>query len=247
MKNIIVIPARMASSRLPEKPLAMIEGKSLIQRVYEQTSACHNIHEIIVATDHPKILEHVLSFGGKAMMTSDQHTSGTDRIAEVAQYTEGDIFINVQGDEPFIHPGQINDLLGVFSNPEVSIATQMSVMTDADEIFDFNKVKVVTDIHNKALYFSRQAIPAHRDLPFREWPEKTIYYKHIGIYAFRKKSLLEVSALEQGYLERMESLEQLRWLEYGHTIHCFPTAYESIGVDTPEDLEKAIILAKNMF
>ncbi|MFZ1703962.1 MAG: 3-deoxy-manno-octulosonate cytidylyltransferase [Saprospiraceae bacterium] len=246
MKVVIIIPSRLQSTRLPEKPLAIIEGKSLIHRVYEQALLCRNADEVVVATDHESILNHVVNLGYKAVMTDPFHVSGTDRIAEVAANIDADVFINVQGDEPLIHPNQIDELIDVFRDKHVQIATQMSVIKDENELFDYNKVKVVTDIHHKALYFSRQAIPAHRDLPYKEWFAKTSYYKHVGIYGFRKEVLEQITLLGQGYLEQAESLEQLRWLENGFSIHCFPTDYESIGVDTPEDLQKVSTIVRMM-
>lgn len=238
IKTVIVIPARMHSTRLPEKALADIAGKSLIQRVYEQALRCECAHDVIVATDHVLIFSHLQDLGYNVVMTSPDHSSGTERVAEAAAGIEADVIINVQGDEPMIDPAQIDDLSRVFEDEKVSIATQMSIVKQEADVFDYSKVKVVTDIHHRALYFSRQAIPAHRDLPYRDWPSHSVYFKHVGLYAFRKNTLLEITQLPTGLLEKAESLEQLRWLENGYTVHCFPTEYESIGVDTPEDLEK---------
>lgn len=237
-KTVIVIPARMQSTRLPAKALADIAGKSLIQRVYEQALSCACADEVIVATDHEAILSHMQKLGYKAVMTSPHHTSGTDRVAEAALGFEADVIINVQGDEPLINPVQIDELARAFEDEKVQIATQMSIIQQEADIFDYSKVKVVTDINHRALYFSRQAIPAHRDVPYKEWHINSVYYKHVGLYAFRKKTLLELTNLPTGVLEKAESLEQLRWLEHGYTVYCFPTEHESIGVDTPEDLEK---------
>lgn len=238
IKTVIVIPARMHSTRLPEKALADIAGKSLIQRVYEQALRCACARDVIVATDHALIFSHIQELGYNVVMTSPDHSSGTERVAEAAAGIEADVIINVQGDEPLIDPAQIDDLARVFEDEKVCIATQMSIIKQEADVFDYSKVKVVTDIHHRALYFSRQAIPAHRDLPYRDWPSHSAYFKHVGLYAFRKKTLLEITKLPVGLLEKAESLEQLRWLENGYTVHCYPTEHESIGVDTPEDLEK---------
>ena len=232
----------MASTRLPGKPLEDILGKSLIRRVYEQASRSALAHEVLVATDHPDIYHHVLDFGGKAVMTSEKHISGTDRIGEVAQMSESDIFINVQGDEPLIDPAQIDELISKFDNIEVEIATQKIKIASTEELFDYNIVKVLTTKNDSALYFSRQAIPGHRGIPYRNWIDHAAYYRHVGIYGFRKKTLLELIALQPSSLEIAESLEQLRWLENGYNMHCFETSHTSFGVDTPEDLEKVIHL-----
>lgn len=246
MKSVIIIPSRLHSTRLPEKPLITIEGKTLIQRVYEQALLCRNVADVIVATDENKIYDHLGALGYHVVLTDKNHVSGTDRVAEVAAGTDADIIINVQGDEPLINPLQIEELLEAFKDENVKIASQISLIQDENEIFDFNKVKVVTDINHKTLYFSRQAIPAQRDLPFSEWPDNTNYYKHIGIYGFRRKTLLDITKLEVSYLEKRESLEQLRWLENGFAIHCFPTSYESMGVDTPEDVIKVAAIIRMM-
>jgi 3-deoxy-manno-octulosonate cytidylyltransferase (CMP-KDO synthetase) len=246
MKTVIIIPSRLHSQRLPEKPLADIEGKTMIQRVYEQALLCRNVSEVIVATDEIKIFNHLNSLGYQVVITDKNHVSGTDRVAEVATGTDADVIINVQGDEPLINPLQIEELIDVFKDNNVKIATQMTLIKDQNEVFDFNKVKVVTDINHKTLYFSRQAIPARRDLPFSQWFSSTNYYKHIGMYGFRRDTLLSITKLSPSYLEKMESLEQLRWLEAGFTIHCFPTAFESFGVDTPEDLEKVAAVVRMM-
>lgn len=240
MTAAIIIPARMASTRLPRKPLADILGKSMIERVYKRCKAAKYADEVIIATDHDEILLHAQRFGARAVMTSPLHTSGTDRIGEAALMTDADIIVNVQGDEPLIDPGQIDELIEKFENPEVNIATQKIKMGAEDPLFDYNVVKVVTDLQHRALYFSRQAIPAFRDLPFREWASQTDYYRHVGIYAFRSPTLQALVKLSPTGLERAESLEQLRWLAHGYTIHCFETAFQSQSVDTAEDLEKVI-------
>jgi len=246
MKIALIVPARLHSTRLPEKPLADIAGKSLIIRVVEQGLKCRNITGVWVATDHESIFEHVRQAGYQAVMTSKDHVSGTDRIAEAASSIDADVFINIQGDEPLIHPRQIEDLAAVFQNQDIQIATQMNVIRQPEEVFDYNKVKVVTDIYHKALYFSRQAIPAFRDLPYKDWFAQAVYYKHVGIYAFRKEALLKITQLSTGFLEKAESLEQLRWLENGYHVHCFLTEYESVGVDTQEDLDKVNAIVRMM-
>jgi len=238
MKAVILIPARYASSRLPAKPLADIEGKTLIQRVYEQALKSALASQVVVATDNTEIFNHLTSIGYNVIMTSDTHQSGTDRIAEACQSVDADVVINIQGDEPLIQPEQIDDLIRTFHNPEIQIATQRFKIEQETDIFDYNVVKVVCDKNDRALYFSRQAIPACRDLPYREWMLQTTYFRHIGIYGYRKSILEELTKLPKSALERAEFLEQLRWLEHGYHIHCPETAFHSIGVDTAEDLEK---------
>jgi len=238
MSVVIVIPARLDSSRLPQKPLADIFGKSLIMRVYERASLVKSADDVIVATDHQLIFDHVQNAGGKVILTSPNHVSGTDRVAEVANMIEADIIINVQGDEPLINPNQIEDLIRSFDDEKVCIATQKQLLDLHDDLLNYNIVKVVCNLKNEALYFSRQAIPAFRDLPYREWQSNYNYFRHIGLYGFRKNTLKEITSLPKSPLENTESLEQLRWLDNGYTIHCFETKYDSIGVDTEEDLVK---------
>ncbi len=238
MNAAILIPARYASSRLPAKPLADIEGKTLIQRVYEQAKKSKLASQVAVATDSREIFNHLSSTGAHVIMTSDKHQSGTDRIAEASLSVEADIIINIQGDEPLIQPEQIDDLIRVFTNQEIQIATQRFKIEQETDIFDFNIVKVVCDKNDRALYFSRQAIPACRDFPFRDWMLQTTYFRHIGIYGYRKSVLDAITKLPKSALESVELLEQLRWLENGYNIYCPETTYHSIGVDTAEDLEK---------
>lgn len=247
MKISIIIPSRLASTRLPQKPLADILGQSLIERVYKQASQVQQA-EVIVATDSKAVYNHVLKFGGKVMMTSKSHQSGTDRVAEVAAKLDSDVIINLQGDEPLIDPQQIEELIELMKNANVQIGTQCAQIHDPDMLFDYNVVKVVRDHQNKALYFSRQAIPAIRDQKYEFWMQKTSYYKHIGMYGFKRKALLDIQQLRQSDYEIAESLEQLRWLQHGYTIHCVETKYSSIGVDTPEDLERVRdIVLREMF
>jgi 3-deoxy-manno-octulosonate cytidylyltransferase (CMP-KDO synthetase) len=238
VKTTIIIPSRLASSRLPEKALADIFGKSLIMRVYRQALKSKLADEVIIATDHAKIFDHVSSLGAKVTMTSPNHISGTDRIAEVSSSLDSDIIINLQGDEPLINPIQIDDLIEVMRGENVQIGTQCRLIDDADLLFDYNVVKVVRDFHHRALYFSRQALPAFRDVKYEQWFDKTKYYRHIGLYGFKKDVLTEITKLAPSSYELAESLEQLRWLQNGYSIHCHETMYDSIGVDTPDDLER---------
>lgn len=232
MNILCVIPARYASTRLPGKPLAPIAGKPMIQHVYERASLANRPNTVLVATDHELVYDAVKAFGGKVMLTSPDHPTGTDRLAEVARsYTDADIIINVQGDEPLIAPEVIDQLAAVFDNDgELKMATLATVMDEA-EYNQPSAVKVVTDLCGHALYFSRSLIPYLRNeaaLPV---------YKHIGIYAYRRDFLLHYAALTPTPLEKTESLEQLRALENGHKIKVIITDFKSIGVDTPEDLE----------
>ncbi len=244
MKFICIIPARYASTRFPGKPLAVIHNKTMIQRVYEQAGL--SLSEVWVAADDQRIKEAVEQFGGKVVMTSTEHKSGTDRVAEavknIEQFTgqKFDVVINVQGDEPFIQPEQITAVQKCFDNEKTAIATLVKPITREDEIFDSNKVKAVISNTQKALYFSRSAIPFLRGVPQEEWLNKGKFYKHIGMYAYRKEVLQEITKLPQSALELAESLEQLRWLENGYHIQTEFTYHESIGIDTPKDLEEAL-------
>lgn len=248
MKTSIIIPARLASTRLPEKPLADLFGKSLVQRVYEQALKVDAATDVIIATDHTKIFDHVQGFGGKVVMTATSHVSGTDRIAEVASKIDSDIIINLQGDEPLIHPDQINALIVLMEKPDVAIGTQCQAISSNEQLFDYNIVKVVRDYNDRALYFSRQAIPAFRDKAYKEWMSSTPYFRHIGMYGFKREILNKLTQLSASSYEKVESLEQLRWLQHGFQIHCIETNFQSIGVDTPDDLENVRdILLKGMF
>lgn len=248
MKISIIIPSRLGSTRLPEKPLADIVGRSLIMRVYDQASSARLAHEVIIATDHQKIADHVQEHHGRVIMTSPHHQSGTDRIAEVAVSLDSDFIINLQGDEPLINPVQIDELIFKMIHQNIAIGTQCSEIQYEDELFDFNVVKVVRDVNDKGLFFSRQAIPANRDLPYREWFGKTKYYRHIGMYAFKRDVLIQLTELPQSTYEKAESLEQLRWMQHGYQIHCFETKHRSIGVDTQDDLDLVRdLVLKGMF
>jgi 3-deoxy-manno-octulosonate cytidylyltransferase (CMP-KDO synthetase) len=238
MSVLAVIPARYQSSRFPGKPLVDIGGKSMIQRVYEQVEKAAQVSMAIVATDDDRIYQHVFGFGGKVMMTSSEHQSGTDRVAEVAQaYADYDFVINIQGDEPFIDPGQIDvvaeDLIG-----GASISTLAKKIEDADSLFNSNVVKVVFNQKKRAMYFSRSTLPFLRNYAQEEWIQKGSFYKHIGLYGFERETLLQITNLPLGHYEQLEALEQLRWLEAGFEISVNLTNKETIGIDTPEDIEK---------
>lgn len=234
-----VIPARFESSRFPGKPLVMIGDRTMIQRVYEQVSQATLVDQVIVATDNDAIFQHVISFGGTVVMTAADHLSGTDRCAEVAgRITGTDWIINVQGDEPFIQPQQIDLLVDTLKKSTTGIATFTKQITDIEVLINENIVKVAIGKSNDALYFSRQPIPYVRGAQMTEWLKRGIHYKHIGIYGFRAEVLATVAALPPGILELAESLEQLRWLENGFRIAVGITEMETIGIDTPEDLLK---------
>jgi 3-deoxy-manno-octulosonate cytidylyltransferase (CMP-KDO synthetase) len=237
MNILCVIPARYSSTRLPGKPLAQIAGKPMIQHVYERAVLAKRPGQVIVATDHPLVYERVVEFGGEAMMTSIDHLTGTDRLAEVAErFVDVDLIINVQGDEPLVPPDIIDQLAAAFDgNDELQMATLMTEM-DESEYRTPGAVKVVTDLQGYALYFSRSLLPFPRNdtgIPV---------YKHIGIYAYRRDFLLKYAKLSPTPLEQTESLEQLRALEHGYKIKVLKTDFKSIGVDTMEDLEKVNLL-----
>ena len=240
MKALGIIPARYASSRFPGKPLVKINGLSMIQRVYQQAQKAALIGKVVVATDDQRIYEHILAFGGEVMMTDPMHQSGTDRCAEVAsRMKDWDLVINIQGDEPFINPQQIDQVVQPFlSDNTISISTLAKQIEKKEELFDSNTVKVVLNHNSKALYFSRQSIPFFRNIPPEDWLKQQKHFKHIGIYGFRRKVLLELSQLKPSNLEKAEALEQLRWLENGYSIFVGLTSFETFGIDVPEDLEK---------
>lgn len=242
MKYIAIIPARYASTRFPAKPLAILGGKPVIRRVYEQVAGV--MDETIVATDDERIYDAVLAFGGKAEMTSTAHRSGTDRCWEAYRNHGGDydIVVNVQGDEPFIQRSQLEAIKRCFDNPATDIATLVKPFTEADGLAALenpNSPKVVLDKDSRAIYFSRSVIPYLRGVDKSEWLAKHTFYKHIGIYAFRTDVLRQVTALPQSTLEKAESLEQLRWLENGYRIGVGISDVETIGIDTPDDLARA--------
>lgn len=243
MKFIAIIPARYASTRFPGKPLADMAGKTMIQRVYEQVQKA--VSEVWVATDNVLIFEAVETFGGKAIMTSEGHRSGTDRIYEAFEKIGHgyDVIINVQGDEPFIQPEQIMALMDCFDSKDVQLATLVKPFRKEDgfdALFNPNSPKVVINKDNEAIYFSRSIVPYIRDVHHTEWLDKHTFYKHIGMYAYRADVLKEITKLPLSSLEKAESLEQLRWVENGYTIKVGYTYVETIGIDTPEDLERAL-------
>ena len=240
MKILGIIPARYASVRFPGKPLADIGGKSMIRRVYEKASAAKQLHKVAVATDHQGILEHVVEFGGEAVLTAEHHQSGTDRCREAvdALREEFDFVVNIQGDEPFIDPRQI-DALASSLTPDTDIATQAKIIKRPEELQNPYTAKIVLNTRGEALFFSRQPIPFLRDHAVETWLEHHTFYKHIGIYAYRTDVLRRIADLPVSALEKAEKLEQLRWLENGYPIRVNITEYESMGIDTPEDLERA--------
>ncbi len=242
MKAIGIIPARYASSRFQGKPLVDIRGKTMIHRVYEQAIQAQELDEVIIATDDVRIENEVHTFGGKCCMTDAALPSGTDRVAAVLkQNPDYDLVINIQGDEPFINPTQIDQLCHFLrENPSFEIATMATKILNHEAIFSPDLVKVVFDKMNKALYFSRHPIPYVRGAEKASWMEKQAYYQHIGIYGFRAKTLLQITDYPQSELEKAESLEQLRWLEHGHSIGITFTDEKTVGIDTPEDLEKLL-------
>lgn len=248
MKFIGIIPARYASTRFPGKPLADMDGKPMIQRVYEQVEGV--LDTVYVATDDERIESAVKKFGGNVVMTSDRHRSGTDRCYEAyCKIGNGyDIVVNIQGDEPFIQPEQIETLKACFTSVETQIATLVKPFRPDDDfetaLFNANSPKVVLNKNGEALYFSRSIIPYMRGREYTEWLPNHTYYKHIGLYAYRAETLKEITALPPSSLELAESLEQLRWLENGYKIKVGITRQETIGIDTPEDMQKALEFLK---
>lgn len=244
MRTLVIIPARYASTRFPGKPLALLGGKPIIQWVWECASNSGLDTDVVVATDDTRILDAVASFGGKAMMTQSSHRSGTDRCGEVLNTLEAqghtyDFVVNIQGDEPFIQPRQIADLIGRLDDPATQIATLKKAIHSNEELSSPNNVKVICNVQGRAIYFSRHPLPYLRGTAPEQWLEKQNYYKHIGIYAFRSSVLKQVVQLQPSPLEVSESLEQLRWLENGYTIRVQETPFENIGIDTPDDLVAA--------
>ena len=239
MKFIGIIPARYASTRFPGKPLAMLGGRTVIQRVYEQATAI--LDEAYVATDDERIFQAVEQFGGRAIMTRADHKSGTDRIEEAAEKigTQADVIINIQGDEPFIQKSQIETLMHLFDEPSTQIGTLGKRFESIEAAMNPNSPKIVTDKRGFALYFSRSIIPYVRGKEQSEWLQHFPYLKHLGLYAYRREVLQEVTQLPQSPLEIAESLEQLRWLENGYRIRVGLTDVETVGIDTPEDLQRA--------
>lgn len=243
MSIIGIIPARYASTRFPGKPLAEIKGKSMLQRVYEQTVRSHLLDEVIIATDDERINTHARSFGGIVVMTRPDHPSGTDRCFEAYQLNgkKHDYVINVQGDEPFLDPQQINSLAEICDG-RTEIATQMIKCSSHEVLFDQGEVKIVLNTAKEALYFSRNVIPFIKNKDEKEWHRHFDYYRHVGMYAYRTDILEKITQLKPSALEKAESLEQLRWLEHGYRIKCAETSFDSHCIDTPEDIEKVLTL-----
>ena len=246
MKVVGIIPARYASTRFPGKPLAVIKGKTMIRRVCEQAWKS-KLDAVVVATDDVRIADEVMSFGGQYVMTDPNHRSGTDRCREALDLLENqyDAVVNIQGDEPFIDPRQINLLVDLISRDDTQLASLAKPIEDEEDLFSPNAVKVVMDKEGKALYFSRNPIPFMRNVERTEWLNKGVFYQHIGIYAYKAEALQQVARLQPTDLELAESLEQLRWLENGMSIRMAVTESVNVSIDTPEDLVKAEHFAEN--
>ncbi|MDB4560068.1 3-deoxy-manno-octulosonate cytidylyltransferase [Flavobacteriaceae bacterium] len=244
MKKVIIIPARLDSSRLPKKVLLDLKGKTVIQRVYEQCLKVKNVDGVYIATDSLEIKKVCETFTDKVVITKSTHQSGTDRIGEAVSAIDCDIVINVQGDEPFIEPSLIEALVNSFSNSDISMSSAMSKINNVKDLHNSNVVKVVTDLHNNALFFSRSLIPFPRDVKeisiAKEVLKKYQFFRHIGIYGYRKDFLLKFVNMEQSYLEKIEKLEQLRALENGFKIKMIEANSSLIGIDTQEDYEEAL-------
>ncbi len=245
MNFTAIIPARYASTRFPGKPLALLGNKPVIQHVYEQASSV--LSEVWVATDDDRIREAVEKFGGRVVMTRADHKSGTDRIEEAAEETgtQADVIINIQGDEPFVQPSQIKTLMQLFDNADTQIGTLGKHFENIEAVNNPNSPKIVTDKQGFALYFSRSVIPYIRGAQDNEWLSHFPFLKHLGLYAYRREVLHEITQLPQSSLEIAESLEQLRWLENGYRIRVGLTDVETVGIDTPEDLQRAEEFLKN--
>ena len=246
MMIVGIIPARYESSRFQGKPLIIIDGKSMIQRVYEQASKANSLTHVIVATDDERIYKHVESFGGKAVYTKKEHPSGTDRSFEALKNAgfDAQYIINIQGDEPFIDPSQI-ELLAALCDGKTELATLMIKVDNHEVLFDMGEVKITLNNQNEALYFSRMVIPYIKGIPQSDWHLHHNYYRHVGMYAYRNDILEAVCKLAPSSLEMAESLEQLRWLENGFKIKCAITEHDSHCIDTPEDVEKVLRLMGN--
>lgn len=238
MKILGIIPARYASTRFPGKPLVDIAGKTMIQRVYEQARKCVSISEVIVATDDERIFDHVHAFGGKAVLTSPDHQSGTDRCAEVAiNHPEYEVIINIQGDEPYIDPEQLTKVAACFTDETTQIATLVKKVISNEELYNINSPKVIINRFAEAIYFSRSPLPHIRGKEAADWLQHFTYFKHIGVYGYRADILQAITRLPISALEKAESLEQLRWIENGYKIKVAETGLETYAIDTPEDLE----------
>ncbi|MCD0489006.1 3-deoxy-manno-octulosonate cytidylyltransferase [Pedobacter sp. MC2016-14] len=243
MKTIGIIPARFASTRFPGKPLVQIDGKSMIRRVYEQASKALSLDDLVVATDDERIVAEVESFGGSYVFTGSNHQSGTDRCAEVVSLKPGfDVAINIQGDEPYIDPAQIELLAGCFNDPSVKLATLVKEIHSQEELFNANIPKVLINSNQQAIYFSRHPVPFIRNEEQSNWLNAHQFYKHIGIYGYTIPTLLAITQLPPSSLEIAESLEQLRWIENGYSIQTRMTSLETRAVDTPDDLNRIVKL-----
>tara|TARA_B110000483_G_scaffold239405_1_gene317824 strand:- start:746 stop:1474 length:729 start_codon:yes stop_codon:yes gene_type:complete len=240
MKVIAIIPARYASTRFPGKPLVDIQGKPMIQHVFEKAVHSGLFEKVVVATDDDRIKNTVLAFGGEVEMTNPDHQSGTDRCGEVVNSLPDtyDVVINIQGDEPFIHKSQLEDLVQLFKTTPAEIGTLKKELNNIEDVHNKNVVKVVAGIDKRALYFSRNPIPFVRDAEKLDWLNNQKFYKHLGLYGYKVSVLKELVKLPASDLEKSENLEQLRWLENGYQVFISETEHESIGIDTPEDLEK---------
>lgn len=244
MRVLAAVPARFASTRFPGKPLALLGGRPVVQWVWDGLARMSELSAVAVATDDERIAETVRGFGGRVVMTSPAHRSGTDRCGEVLRKLEDegeqyDVVVNVQGDEPFVRPDQLRSLIASFEDSYTQIATLKTTIRGNEELMSPNNVKVICNPQGRAVYFSRQPIPYLRGVEVDEWLGRQAYYKHIGVYAFRAETLKEVVKLPQSPLELSESLEQLRWLENGYAIRVVETESANIGIDTPEDLAEA--------
>ncbi|UII27277.1 3-deoxy-manno-octulosonate cytidylyltransferase [Fulvivirga maritima] len=239
MRILGIIPARYGSSRFPAKALADIGGKTMVRRVYEQALKASMITDVVVATDHDDIYNEITNHGGKAVMTRQDHESGTDRCFEALnkQEQQYDYVINIQGDEPFIDPDQIN-LIAQMLDGQTELGTLIKAIDSKEDLFNPNVVKVIFDKNQKAIYFSRSPLPHNRQHTSDQWLDQHRYFRHIGIYAYRTDILEKITQLEVSSLEKAESLEQLRWIENGYSIKVAETEHDSIGIDTPEDLDK---------
>jgi len=242
MRVLGIIPARYNSERLPGKPLSMIGEKPMIQHVYENAKKCKALEQVVIATDDERIFDVVVGFGGQVMMTSKNHINGTERCAEVVtkfkEFRNLDYIVNIQGDEPFVNASQIHALCNLFDG-EVELATLIKKIENPEYLENESIMKVIVNLHDEAIYFSRTALPFYRDLPKTEWLQKHDYYKHICLYGYKLKTLNKITKLPVSPLEKAESLEQLRWIENGYRIKVAHTTFESIGIDTKDDLEKA--------
>lgn len=243
MHTLGVIPARYNSSRFPGKPLIDLKGKSMIQRVYESVKKSNLFDTVVVATDDKRIFDHVTTFGGHVVMTSLSHQTGTDRCGEVAQlFPDSEIIVNIQGDEPLVNPTQLSKLLSAFQDNTVEIATLGNPSISTFDLTNPNRIKLVKDINNNALYFSRSAIPFGAKLPNDQWVSNYPYLRHIGLYAFKSETLKKLIQLTPTPLEEWESLEQLRWLYHGYKIRIVETNIETPNIDCPEDVQAVLDL-----